>query len=32
MHIAPIYIIKEGFPGWKNAGYPVDKGEEKGFN
>jgi rhodanese-related sulfurtransferase len=26
--IGPIHIIKEGFPGWVAAGYPVDKGPE----
>jgi rhodanese-related sulfurtransferase len=30
-HIDPIYIIKDGFPGWQKAGYPVDKGGETGF-
>lgn len=29
--INPIYIIKDGFPGWQKAGYPVDKGGETGF-
>lgn len=29
--IGPMYIIKDGFPGWVKAGYPVDKGEEVGF-
>lgn len=29
--IGPIYIIREGFPGWKNAGYPVEVGDETGF-
>jgi rhodanese-related sulfurtransferase len=29
--IGPIYIIKEGYPGWTKAGYPVDSGGEVGF-
>jgi rhodanese-related sulfurtransferase len=26
MNIGPIHIIKDGFPGWKAAGYPVEQG------
>jgi len=26
MQIGPIHIIKDGFPGWKAAGYPVNTG------
>jgi rhodanese-related sulfurtransferase len=26
MQIGPIHIIKDGFPGWKAAGYPVNSG------
>jgi rhodanese-related sulfurtransferase len=26
MTIGPIHIIKDGFPGWKAAGYPVERG------
>jgi rhodanese-related sulfurtransferase len=29
--IGPIHIIKDGFPGWVAAGYPVDKGNEVGW-
>ena len=29
--IGPIQIIKEGYPGWTKAGYPVDSGGEVGF-
>jgi rhodanese-related sulfurtransferase len=32
LHIGPIHIIKEGLPGWQQAGYPVDKGGEAGFD
>lgn len=26
LNIGPVHIIKEGFPGWKAAGYPVEQG------
>jgi rhodanese-related sulfurtransferase len=29
--IGPYHILKDGFPGWEKAGYPVDKGDEVGF-
>jgi len=32
LNIGPIHIIKEGFPGWAAAGFPVDKGGEVGFD
>lgn len=31
LNIGPCYIIKDGFPGWKAAGLPVDTGDEVGF-
>jgi rhodanese-related sulfurtransferase len=31
LQIGPIKIIKEGFPGWQSAGFPVDTGGEVGF-
>jgi rhodanese-related sulfurtransferase len=31
MHVGPIYILREGYPGWVQAGYPVDTGPEVGF-
>jgi rhodanese-related sulfurtransferase len=32
LNIGPIFIIKDGLPGWQAAGYPVDKGGEVGFD
>lgn len=29
--IGPYYIMKDGFPAWKKAGYPVDVGGEVGY-
>ncbi|MFN0131351.1 MAG: rhodanese-like domain-containing protein [Phycisphaerales bacterium] len=29
--IGPYHIIKDGYPGWKAAGYPVEAGDEVGF-
>lgn len=29
--IGPYYIVKDGFPGWKKAGYPIATGGEVGF-
>jgi len=29
--IGPYHILKDGFPGWKDAGYPIDIGDEIGF-
>lgn len=29
--MGPYHIIKDGFPGWHKAGYPVETGDEVGF-
>lgn len=29
--IGPYYVLKAGFPGWKQAGYPIATGGEVGF-
>ncbi len=29
--IGPFHIIKDGFPGWQSAKYPVESGPESGF-
>src|SRR5262249_26341678 len=31
LSIGPMFIIKDGFPGWKDAGYPINKGDSEGF-
>jgi rhodanese-related sulfurtransferase len=31
LNLGPYYIIKDGFPGWKAANYPVDTGDEVGY-
>jgi rhodanese-related sulfurtransferase len=32
LSIGPIHIIKDGYPGWVGAGYPVAAGGEEGFS
>jgi rhodanese-related sulfurtransferase len=31
LQIGPFYIIKDGYPGWKDAGYPVNTGDNEGW-
>lgn len=31
LQMGPYHIIKDGFPGWQKAGYPVETGDEVGF-
>ncbi len=31
LNIGPLFIIKDGIPGWEKAGYPINKGDSEGF-